>query len=48
MSRISAGDRVLIEPVDRVGPGGSIGEMWHGGLAEFARVPAHLAGCRRT
>jgi alcohol dehydrogenase len=36
-----AGDRVLIDPVDRVGPGGLIGEMWHGGLAEFARVPAH-------
>lgn len=35
------GDRVLIDPVDRVGPGGLIGEMWHGGLAELARVPAH-------
>ncbi|HUK06279.1 MAG TPA: zinc-binding dehydrogenase [Stellaceae bacterium] len=35
------GDRVLIDPVDRVGPGGLIGEMWHGGLAEYARVPAH-------
>jgi len=35
------GDRVLVDPVDRVGPGGLIGEMWHGGLAEFARVPAH-------
>ena len=36
-----AGDRVLIDPVDRVGPGGLIGEMWHGGLAEFCKVPAH-------
>ena len=36
-----AGDRVLVDPVDRVGPGGLIGEMWHGGLAELARVPAH-------
>jgi alcohol dehydrogenase len=35
------GDRVLVDPVDRVGPGGLIGEMWHGGLAELARVPAH-------
>src|SRR5215472_4689994 len=35
------GDRVLIDPVDRVGPGGLIGEMWHGGLAELVRVPAH-------
>ena len=35
------GDRVLIDPVDRVGAGGLIGEMWHGGLAELARVPAH-------
>lgn len=35
------GDRVLIDPIDRVGPGGLIGEMWHGGLAEFCRVPSH-------
>src|SRR5262249_2284473 len=35
------GERVLIDPVDRVGPGGLIGEMWHGGLAEYARIPAH-------
>jgi alcohol dehydrogenase len=37
----ATGDRVLIDPVDRVGAGGLIGEMWHGGLAELARVPAH-------
>ena len=36
-----AGQRVLIDPVDRVGPGGLIGEMWHGGLAEYCKVPAH-------
>ena len=35
------GQRVLIDPVDRVGPGGLIGEMWHGGLAEFCKVPTH-------
>ena len=35
------GDRVLIDPVDRVGPGGLMGEMWHGGLAELCRVPSH-------
>ena len=35
------GERVLIDPVDRVGPGGLMGEMWHGGLAEFCKVPTH-------
>ncbi len=35
------GDRVMIDPVDRVGPGGLIGEMWHGGLAEYCKVPSH-------
>lgn len=35
------GDRVLIDPVDRVGKGGLIGEMWHGGLAEYCKVPTH-------
>ncbi len=35
------GDRVLVDPVDRVGPGGLIGEMWHGGLAEYCKVPTH-------
>jgi 2-desacetyl-2-hydroxyethyl bacteriochlorophyllide A dehydrogenase len=35
------GDRVLIDPTDRVGKGGLIGEMWHGGLAEFCKVPTH-------
>ena len=36
-----AGDRVLVDPVDREGPGGLIGEMWHGGLAEYCKVPTH-------
>ncbi|MDP6345195.1 MAG: zinc-binding dehydrogenase, partial [Alphaproteobacteria bacterium] len=35
------GQRVLIDPMDRVGPGGLIGEMWHGGLAEYCKVPSH-------
>lgn len=35
-----AGDRVLVDPIDRV-KGGLIGETTHGGLAEFCRVPAH-------
>ena len=35
------GDRVMVDPVDRVGPGGLMGEMWHGGLAEYCRVPVH-------
>ena len=37
----SVGERVLIDPVDRVGPGGLIGEMWHGGLAQYCKVPTH-------
>lgn len=36
-----AGDRVLIDPVDRVGGGGLIGEMRAGGLAKYCAVPAH-------
>ncbi|MEK9753712.1 MAG: zinc-binding dehydrogenase [Rhodospirillaceae bacterium] len=35
------GQRVLVDPVDRVGGGGLMGEMWHGGLAEFCKVPTH-------
>lgn len=34
------GDRVLVDPIDRVA-GGLIGETRHGGLAEQCRVPAH-------
>ena len=36
-----AGQRVLVDPVDRVGPGGLIGEMCHGGLAQYCKVPVH-------
>ena len=35
------GDRVLVDPLDRQGFSGLIGEMCHGGLAEYCRVPAH-------
>ena len=37
----ATGDRVLIDPSDRVNHGGLIGEMSHGGLARLCRVPAH-------
>jgi alcohol dehydrogenase len=36
-----AGDRVLIDPIDRVGRG-FMGETFDGGLAELVRVPAHM------
>jgi alcohol dehydrogenase len=36
-----AGDRVLIDSIDRVTFGGLMGEMWHGGLAQYCRVPTH-------
>jgi NADPH:quinone reductase-like Zn-dependent oxidoreductase len=35
------GQRVMIDPVDRVGPGGLLGEMRPGGLAQYCAVPAH-------
>lgn len=35
------GQRVMVDPVDRVGPGGLLGEMRPGGLAEYCAVPAH-------
>ena len=35
------GDRVLIDPIDRVHGGGLIGEMRPGGLAELCAVPCH-------
>jgi alcohol dehydrogenase len=35
------GERVMIDPVDRVGPGGLVGEVRPGGLAELCAVPAH-------
>ena len=36
-----AGDRVLVDPIDRV-KGGLLGETFDGGLAELVRVPAHM------
>ena len=36
-----AGERVMIDPVDRVGPGGLVGEVRPGGLAELCAVPTH-------
>lgn len=36
----SIGDRVVVDPINRVS-GGLIGETTHGGLAERCRVPAH-------
>jgi NADPH:quinone reductase-like Zn-dependent oxidoreductase len=35
------GQRVMVDPVDRVQFGGLLGEMRPGGLAEFCAVPAH-------
>ncbi len=34
------GDRVLVDPIDRV-KGGLTGETYDGGLAEYVRIPAH-------
>jgi len=41
VSDFKVGDRVLVDPIDRV-QGGLLGEMWDGGLAEYVRVPAHM------
>ena len=35
------GDRVMMDPVDRVSGGGLLGEMRPGGLAEYCAVPTH-------
>jgi NADPH:quinone reductase-like Zn-dependent oxidoreductase len=37
----AVGDRVMVDPVDRVGGGGLIGEVRPGGLAEYCAVPTH-------
>jgi NADPH:quinone reductase-like Zn-dependent oxidoreductase len=37
----TVGERVMIDPVDRVGGGGLIGEVRPGGLAEYCAVPTH-------
>jgi alcohol dehydrogenase len=41
VDRFRVGDRVLVDPIDRV-RGGLMGEMFNGGLAEYLRVPAHM------
>ena len=41
VSDIAVGDRVLVDPVDRV-DGGFLGDTRDGGLAEFVQVPAHM------
>jgi len=41
VSAFKIGDRVLIDPVERV-KGGLLGETFDGGLAELVRVPAHM------
>jgi alcohol dehydrogenase len=38
---IVVGQRVLVDPIDRV-DGGLLGETFDGGLAELVRVPAHM------
>jgi len=38
---LSIGQRVLVDPIDRV-KGGLLGETFDGGLAELVRVPAHM------
>jgi alcohol dehydrogenase len=38
---ITAGQRVLVDPIDRV-DGGLLGETFDGGLADLVRVPAHM------
>ncbi len=37
----SVGDRVVVDPIDRV-KGGLMGEAFDGGFAEYLRVPAHM------
>src|ERR1700712_1777414 len=41
VSGFAVGDRVLVDPIDRV-KGGLMGETFDGGLAELVRVPAHM------
>ena len=37
----AVGDRVMIDPIDRLGGTGLLGEMRPGGLAEYCAVPTH-------
>jgi alcohol dehydrogenase len=41
VSGFEVGQRVLVDPIDRVN-GGLLGETFDGGLAELVRVPAHM------
>ena len=41
VNNFRVGDRVLVDPTDRVNPG-FLGETMDGGLGEFVRVPAHM------
>jgi alcohol dehydrogenase len=41
VTEVAPGDRVLIDPIDRVA-GGFLGETRDGGMAELIRVPAHM------
>ena len=41
VSAVTAGDRVLVDPSNRV-QGGFMGETFDGGLGEFIRLPAHM------
>ncbi len=41
VEQFKPGDRVLVDPIDRV-DGGLFGEAFDGGLAEYVRVPAHM------
>jgi alcohol dehydrogenase len=40
VENFAVGDRVLVDPINRV-EGGLVGETTHGGLAEFCKVRAH-------
>jgi alcohol dehydrogenase len=37
----TVGDRIMVDPVDRIAGGGLIGEVRPGGLAEYCAVPTH-------
>ncbi len=41
VSEFKVGDRVLVDPIERV-KGGLLGETFDGGLAEYVRLPAHM------
>jgi alcohol dehydrogenase len=41
VTEFKPGDRVVVDPIDRVA-GGLMGEAFDGGFAEYVRVPAHM------